>query len=227
MSKTTSLAILVTAFMVLTSGRANATVVFSENFDSGSATFTANDPYWLVPANTNGVVVEDTTGQPGFGTEIASDAGGSGFFLFEGTAGYPGFIPAGHNQFYIGPTFSVTPDTVYTVSFSLTNANTTHTALIEAGIGGTTFGPVSATGDFTTNGWESFSFSWNSGAHTDVSVTLADLQRTPVGNDFGIDNISVASLPVASPEPGTWSMVGALFVVALCMRKRTASGNVP
>jgi hypothetical protein len=92
-----------------------ASPVFSESFDTGSATFTVNDPYWTDVARDNGAIVKNSNGVYGgiFNGEITADASGSGFFLFEGTNFYNGpgnpNIPAGHDEFYISPTFAVAP----------------------------------------------------------------------------------------------------------------------
>jgi hypothetical protein len=205
---------------------------YSENFDSGSATFTANDPYWLDPNAANGFITQ-TTNNPaiwpgfpaGFGTDINKDVSGRGYFLFDGTFTYPGggSIPVGNDQFFISPTFSVNPNTNYLVSFELTNADTNgvNLASIQPEIGGSLLGfPVSAIGNWTTNGWQSFGYLWNSGSNTSASLILHDFAPSTSGNDFGIDEISVASVP----EPATAGLL-MLGASGLLIRRRGVGGK--
>src|SRR5262249_15423102 len=131
-------------------GIGQASAQFSENFDSGSATFTVNDPYWTTQPY-NGYIVKDTT-PTGFGNDIPQDVSGKGYFLFEGTGSYTlgnNNIPVGNDEFYISPTFSVTPNTNYNISFYLTDANGINNPSIQPEIGGGLLGsPVSPVGTY-------------------------------------------------------------------------------
>jgi hypothetical protein len=215
------------AAIALTCAPKTARADYVQNFDSGSATFTASDPYWLDPNAANGFITQTTNnpaiwpGFPGaFSTDINADAGGSGYFLFDGTFTYPGGgnIPAASNQFFISPTFSVNPNTNYVVGFNLTNADTNgvNLASIQPEIGGSLLGfPVSPIGTWTSNGWQSFGYLWNSGSNTSASLILHDFAPSTAGNDFGIDNSSVTAVP----EPATAAL---LFGAAgLLIRRRT------
>lgn len=193
------------ALALALSGSARAGIVFSENFDSGSATYTAGDPYWTDHSQANGFIVKNSAAA-GIGfSEIATDASGSGYFLLTGTANT---IPA-NREFYISSSFAVAQNTDYQLSFKLANENTVNNGSVQAEIGGQTFGPVSATGTYSSGGWQTFTFAWNSGANTSASVILRDLTGTAVGNDFGLDEISVVS---AVPEPSS-VLLGALGVI--------------
>lgn len=170
------------------------------------------DPYWADTSinGCNGYIIQ-TTNSSGvcsglFGTAIPNDVSGPGYFLFIGTAG-PN-TPA-NNEFFISPTFTVTPGTQYSISFDLTNANTINNASIEPEIDGTLLTPgAMAAGSFPGGQqWQAFSFSWNSGANTTASLILHDLATGTTGNDFGIDAILVQ--PTATtPEPGTFWLFG-------------------
>lgn len=46
------------AALVFYTTSAKAGTVFSENFDTGSATFTVNDPYWTNQSLANGYIIE-------------------------------------------------------------------------------------------------------------------------------------------------------------------------
>jgi hypothetical protein len=195
------------ALIVLWTATASAGTVYSQNFDTGSATFTTNDPYWTNSGEDNGYIVQTTNGIGGFGDAIPQDVSGTGYFLFDGTVDAP---PSG-NEFFISPTFNVSQNTDYTVSFYLTNANDINVAQVQADLDGTLLGtPVSAAGSYTDGNpadtWQQFSFTWNSGSNSTASLILHDYTTTGDGNDFGVDAISVSS-PSGAPEPGTMGLL--------------------
>jgi hypothetical protein len=194
---------------------AHAAVTFSENFDTGSATFTTDNAYWTTPSEDNGSIVQNSGQVGGFPDVITHDASGNGYFLFEGTTFTP---PSGATEFYISPTFSVTENTIYTVSFSLTNQNDTNNASVQPELDGTLLGsPVSAAGVYPSPGWQTFSFTWNSGSNTNAALILNDFTDTGFGNDFGIDNILVAT---AVPEPATLLILTTSIAGLVASRRR-------
>jgi hypothetical protein len=124
------LGVLAGALTMAVTGPAKADVAYSQTFDTGSAAFTVNDPFWLDNALANGFIIKTTNSGAVFGDEfggsIPQDVSGTGYFLFDGTYYYngnSGTIPAGHDEYFISPTFTVIPHTVYNVSFYLTSAN--------------------------------------------------------------------------------------------------------
>ena len=182
---------------------ARADIAFSQNFDSGPSVTLGADPFWSDNTVNNGYVVQSNVGVGPFAKyPITSDVSGSGYFLFNGTAAV---APSGQTVVF-SASFNVVQNTNYTVSFYLTNANDIGPATIQAEIGGTLLGssPVSAVGSFSdgnsSDQWQQFSFTWNSGSLTSTTLKLHDFTTTGTGNDFGIDNIQVAS---ATPEPST------------------------
>ena len=173
---------------------AQAQVVYEDNFDSGASKGTADA---LINAGSpeNSLVIKATSGDI-FANTIPADASGSGYFLFSGT--YTEINTDG-NALYISPAFAVTPNTDYMVSFSLTNAFDINIAQIQPQINGVALGAgVSAVGTYATNGWQTFSFAYNSGAATSAVLSLHDLVMTGIGNDVGVDNILVVSVPGAA-----------------------------
>lgn len=203
--------------------QAQADVVFSQNFDSGPGVPIGISPtsYWGDNANENGYIFMNSGQIAGRGDQIASDASGLGYFLYEGTSGDNN---SGQNALYISPTFNVSVNTNYTASFALINQDPTNIAQIELQIGSQTFGPVSATGfgdGLIPPGWQTFSFAWNSGANTTAQVTFLNLVTVGLGNDFGIDNILVGT---AVPEPSAFVLasVGALGMLVYSRLPRKA-----
>ena len=198
-----------------------AGVAYSQNFDSGSATYTANDPYWLDTSADNGIVKMSTDFLDWSGDNppaIAADVSGSGYFLFLGTGSGS---PTG-NEFFISPTFAVTPNTNYAVSFYLTNANGTANAQVEPQIDGSLLGTGAATANgFYQDGnpadqWQQYTFNWNSGSNTSGSLILHDYVLATTGNDFGIDDISVAT---AVPEPSAFALLSVVGLGLLRYRR--------
>jgi hypothetical protein len=84
--------------------------------------------------------------------------------------------------------------------------------------------PVSPVGTFGSNGWQQFSFSWNSGANTSASLILHDFTTTTAGNDFGLDNIDVSSSSV--PEPSSLAFLGVGSLAALSRRRRKLAAMI-
>ena len=215
---------------------ARATSVYSQNFNSGSATFTVNDPFWVDPNRANGFITQTTNtnaiwpGVPGqFSTDITSDVSGNAYFLFDGTFLYNGAtspsIPVGNDESFISPTFRVTAHTNSTVRFYLTDANGIAPPSVQPQIDGTLLGsPVSPVGTFGSNGWQQFSFSWNSGANTSASLILHDFSTTTAGNDFGLDSIDVSSSSV--PEPSSLAFLGIGSLAALSRRRRKLAAMI-
>jgi len=214
-----------------TQARAGGGVVYSDNFTSG-IDFTVNDPFWLDNNRANGFITTTTNttaifpGFPGeFGTAINSGVGGSGNFLFDGTYFYNGsgdpLIPAGHDEFYISSSFAVNPNTNYAVSFYVTSANGINNASIQPEIDGSLLGsPVSPVGDWAGNGWQQFTFNWFSGSNTTATLILHDFQQNTTGNDFGIGNITVSSVP--EPSALMMALVGAAGILLYGRMRRTA-----
>jgi hypothetical protein len=113
----------------------------------------------------------------------------------------------------------VVPDTLYAISFFLTTGVNWGLPSVQPEIDGSLLGtPVSPQGWFGSNGWQQFTFYWNSGSNSTASLILHNYTTVGQGNDLGIDDISVAD---PTPEPGTLALLAFLVIpVALLRRKR-------
>jgi hypothetical protein len=247
-SLATGACVMTCAFVLATP--ASADPVYLETFDNGTAlssdslvNYAAIDPYWKT--NQNGNVVQTTNGIGGFGSAIDQDASGDGYFLFQGTSA--NYDPTSQATFFVSSAITVAQNTNYTVSFDLVNAtscdvsnpygNQNCSAQVKAAINGTSLGsPVSADDVFADQvgtpanwPWQEFTFSFNSGSNTQVTLSLQDVFPGIVGfgngtgNDFGVDDICVAgdgSCPSPTPEPASTFLFGSgLFGLVMAKRK--------
>jgi hypothetical protein len=193
---------IVSSFFLLCAS-ANATTIYNESFASGSAlsadplvNYSAIQPYWQASSNNNnGVVVQNTNNV--FGTTyngfINAASGGSGYFLFEGTAQNT----TTGNTLFVSSGITVSQNTNYTLSFQLTNAGPTSApSSIPAQItlqanGVSLLSGVTALGYYSDgvsgDQWQTYSATWNSGSNTSLALALLDTQTQGNGNDFGID----------------------------------------
>jgi hypothetical protein len=204
---------------------------FVENFDpqgpDGYVLFTGDSNYITTVSN-------GSTGGNSIGNvyqnayidqsifNITNDQSGPGYFLYDQTVSEGNETYNGMVWETINPT-PVTPNTNYTYSFYLTNRDSLNPAAIEPYINGAAIGgPVSANGIFGDGGagdqWQQFSFTWNSGANTTADLGLYNLTTYGDGNDFGIDTISLTTVP----EPGTLGLASVGAFTLMRRRRGTA-----
>jgi PEP-CTERM motif len=82
-------------------------------------------------------------------------------------------------------------------------------------------GPLSTTPG-TAFGWETVSGTFTVAAGGSVHIGLVDQSGVPGGNDFGVDNISLASVP----EPASWALMITGFGAAGAMLRRRRQAAV-
>jgi hypothetical protein len=205
-----------------------AQTLYEQNFNSPSGP--NGDIYFNVASIYNGITDGTGTGASFAGNTllngeivtsasgIASAQGGSGYFLFNNTAA--GTYTSGMEIWGNQTPISVAANSSYTFSFYLANDNTINNAVIQPIIDGVALSSgVTPTG---VGAWEKFSFTWNSGSNTTASLELADLQANPVGNDFGVDTITLAPLPELPVCTLLAVGLGAIGVIHIARRTRTA-----
>ncbi|MBS1565078.1 MAG: hypothetical protein JST39_11855, partial [Bacteroidetes bacterium] len=171
--------------------------LFAEHFEEANPYFYASASYkpntWDC---TNGIVAsscynltQDATGRTG------------GRFLQNNTGNNGGCTYSGNDEVWHGLNpVTVTPNTTYEYTFYLANRSNTNYARIMPAINGVALAPnpVQATGDGDRS-WTKFSFTWNSGSATTADLSLLNTDTSTNGNDFAIDEISLALPAGAAP----------------------------
>jgi hypothetical protein len=101
-------------------------------------------------------------------------------------------------------TVAVAPDTAYQFSAQATSVTSSDSsAVLDFYAGSTLLGALTVGAPGV---WETFSVTWYSGSNTSVFLKIVDANNAAVGNDFGLDNISLTT-----PEPSTWAMMALGF----------------
>jgi hypothetical protein len=104
-------------------------------------------------------------------------------------------------------TVSVQPNTTYSfsgweASWGKTGGNTDPSpAVLLISINGLS---LASTSPSATDGiWGQFGLQWNSGSATQASIDIRDLNTSFIGNDFALDDMSLAAIP----EPSSTALV--------------------
>ena len=190
-----------TVDLSLDPGTSSGPCVYIHNLDGLPPLYNSAPAYSLNnPVTFNGIHTTDTFTSTGF-SGINADASGSGKFLFHNTGDGVG---AGGEVF--GATSTVLPNTNYRLSFKLANQNTINNAQIQPFINGSSLG--SAATAVGTNNWQQFDYIWSSGAATTATFSLTNIITIGLGNDFGIDEISLCALSDYGDAPDTSAGTG-------------------
>ena len=96
-------------------------------------------------------------------------------------------------------TITVTPNTEYEFGAWLTSVTSENPAQLQFSINGSALGDV-LTASSTTCFWQEFTASWMSGAATTAEICINNVNLTPNGNDFAIDDISFKTICVLEDE---------------------------
>jgi len=97
-------------------------------------------------------------------------------------------------------TVEVAPNTHYDFSAQATTVTNESPATLDFYAGSTLLGALTVSG--AAGVWDTFSANWYSGPNTSVFLKIIDTNPVAVGNDFGLDNISLTV-----PDQSTWTMM--------------------
>lgn len=96
-------------------------------------------------------------------------------------------------------TVPVDPNTEYAFSAWVTSVVSQNPAQLQFSINGTLLGaPYNASS--ATCSWNEFYETWESGNNTTAEICIANVNFTPVGNDFALDDISFSPVCIATDE---------------------------
>ena len=99
---------------------------------------------------------------------------------------------------------ALTANTNYLFSFWMASEYPSSPAILRLNINGVGQGPA-FNAVSTTGLWTQYSTTWNSGANTHADFALWNENLAYSGNDFALDDISLAAGGV--PEPATWALL--------------------
>ncbi len=178
---------------------ANANLVVNGNFSGGNVGFNSDYTYVVdIPAVQNEMVPEGTYAiitNPNFvhnGFSGCNDhtGGGGNMMVINGAANL---------QDIWCQTITVSPDAFYNVSAWVASVNPSSPAQLQFSINGTPIGPI-INAVPTPCQWIPFNATWNSGSSTTAEICILNLNTSPGGNDFALDDISMVGLCNAQDE---------------------------
>lgn len=157
--------------------------VYNGDFELGNVGFTSSYQYStnLVPEGTYYIGENANNYHNGF---VGLAHGGTGNFMIINGATEPG-INVWTEQ------VTVIPNTNYAFSTWVCNVgayNPNAVALLQFSINGVQLGEIFSCIN-ELNVWEQFYVIWNSGNSTSATITILNQNTTPMGNDFGLDDI--------------------------------------
>jgi hypothetical protein len=187
---------------------------FTENFDSpdsqGQVFYRADDIYLAQGVSPsggsrsghdyyhNGYIIPKAPDLFGFNYGVIStDQSGSGYFLYSATENRMDTVDYSGTVWQVPSAEPVVKNSIYEISFYLTNSNDLRPAKIQVVVNGTELGdPVSAVDDYITGGWQRFVVTWPSNDAPTADFKLVNKEMRGNGNDFGIDTIEFVKQPV-------------------------------
>ncbi|HSX63322.1 MAG TPA: hypothetical protein VLF15_01200, partial [Pseudoxanthomonas sp.] len=213
------------AFSMLWSGSAQAQVVFRETFGSANATLptaqSTADGNWLNRATClNGQIVST-------GGDSASDGAGSTHYLFHNTANCA--YTAGQAVWRTVAAIAVQPNTSYVYAYSTMVANQVSdpvlTQVITPNAGAVTVLSTTNTAyPATNNTWVRRQVIFTTSATTtSVNLRINNSNTAATGNDFGIDDVMLATMPTITLTKTTQNGAGGPFGFTLTNTRRTTA----
>lgn len=229
-SRSSLLAALALGLVATVPSTASATeLITNGNFDAGvtgfNTTYDQTDAGGYIFVTTNPALLCSSC-FPSMGDRTT----GTGNMLFVDGAGVgDGLTPA--SQPYYSVTLGVVPNSAYAFSYWAANLGPSNQPIpvLATYLDGILMG-VPTTPDYAQ--WTLFSFLFNSGSSSTITLSLSDLTATHSFNDFAFDDVSLQG-PVPGdtgvPEPSTWLMMlvgfGVLGVAARRRRKKALAAT--
>lgn len=213
--------------MALWSGSAQAQVAFRETFGAADATLptaqSTADGSWASTACLNGRIVNT-------GGDSTSDGAPSTHYLFHNTAG-GGTCPytAGQAVWRTVSAITVQPNKSYVFSYWTMVVNQVSDPVLSQVItpnAGTIVivGTTNPAYPATNNTWIRRAVIFTTGATTtSVNLRINNASTTGTGNDFGIDDVMLATMPTVTLTKTTQNGAGGAFGFALTNTVRTTA----
>lgn len=177
---------------------ASQNLVTNGDFTGGNTGFVSDYTYAAVntPApGLYGVVTDPSSWYVNFPACTDHTTGTGNMMVFDGAT--VGFAHRVWNQ-----VIPVTANTNYTFSYWVQSFSTSSPASLQTTINGVAVGAiVSAPATITCGNWQRITAIWNSGASTSADIVIHNNTTQTIGNDFGIDDISLT--PITALVSGT------------------------
>lgn len=96
-------------------------------------------------------------------------------------------------------TITIEPNTEYLFGAWVTSVVSQNPAKLQFSANGTLLGNVFNASSVTCN-WSQFNANWNSGSATSVEICIRNVNLTPAGNDFALDDITLQKICVSTDD---------------------------
>jgi len=181
----------VTTKYYFTAKTTGANLIVNGNFEGGNTGFTSTYTYMVsgVPAGVYFVGPSPNVWNPGAPTGCGDHTSGSGNMMLVN-----GATIAGVNV-WTSQTVAVTPNTNYAFSVWVQSLSTEAPAILQFSINSNILGNT-INASATTCLWQQFYTTWNSGNNTYATISLVNNNTAFAGNDFALDDISLAPVNV-------------------------------
>ena len=181
----------VTTKYYFTAKTTGANLIVNGDFESGNTGFTSAYTYMVsgLPEGVYFVGTNPNVWNPGAPVGCGDHTTGSGNMML-----INGATVAGVNV-WSSETVPVAPNTNYAFSIWIQSVSPLAPAILQFSINGTVLGNT-VNASATTCSWQQFYTTWNSGSNTTAAISLVNNNTALSGNDFALDDISLAPVSV-------------------------------